>query len=194
VKEFIRSCFDVVSKRGNLLTLFNTIYFCSFFIVVLVVGLLSPPALYSDEAAINSWNLILDDWLITIAGIFIFNVVVSAFVIVTLPGMLFVPLSAAFLVFRAILWGLIFYPLSSWTFLTALPTMVLEGEAYVFAAASGTIVGLSWIKPKWLFRGEESSRKKAFTKALGEAKQLYKAVALLLLIAALVETITILSF
>lgn len=107
---------------------------------------------------------------------------------VTLPGIVFFPLSAAFLVFRAVLWGLLLYPLPSWLFLAVLPTLVLEGEAYVIAAVTGTVIGLSWVKSSLVFRDEKLSKWEALKTALKEGVHLYKGVALLLLIAAIVET------
>jgi hypothetical protein len=112
--------------------------------------------------------------------------VVSAFVVVTVPGILFFPFSAAALAFRAILWGLLLYPLPSDYFLAALPTLILEGEAYVLAATAGTVTGFSWLKPETGF-----SRWEALKKGLKECAQLYIPVSLLLFIAAIVESATL---
>lgn len=154
---------------------------------------LFPPPLYSGEPPIISWVPFGGDWFVMFAGIFVFNLVLSAFVVVTLSGVVFFPLSVAFLVFRAVLWGLLFYTLSASAFAVALPTLVLEGEAYVVAAVAGTVVGISWVKPSWLFKKKELSRFESLKMALNEAKHLYMAVMLLLLAAAIIETITILS-
>jgi hypothetical protein len=171
-----------------LIAIFNVIYFCSIFVVVLIAQVLFPPPLYLDESLASSLAPFGDNWFIMFVGIFIFNVFLSAFVMVTLPGIVFFPLSAAFLVFRAVLWGLLLYPLPSWLFLAVLPTLVLEGEAYVIAAVTGTVTGLSWVKSSWVFRDEKLSRWEALKTALKEGVHLYKGVALLLLIAAIVET------
>ena len=190
---FLRSCVEVLSKRGSILAFFNVTYFCSFFVVVLLAHFLLPPVLYSEEPLTGFWFPIEDSWFITFVVIFLFNLVVSAFIVVTLPGMVLFPLSAGFLVFRGVLWGLLFYPLPAWSFLVVLPTVILEGEAYIMAAAAGTVVGLSWVKSGWLFKNKELSRVEAFKLALKEVRQLYKVVVMLLLVAAVVETVTILS-
>ena len=117
--------------------------------------------------------------------------ILSAFVAVTLPGIVFFPLSSAFLIVRAVLWGLLLYPLPSWLFLAVLPVLILEGEAYVIAAVAGTVAGLSWVKPGWMSRGAELSRWEALKTALEEGIHLYKAVVALLFVAAIVETVTI---
>jgi hypothetical protein len=174
-----------------LLAFLNVTFFCSFFVVVLLAQFLFPSPFYTGE--LRAWIPFSDVWFIMIVGIFVFNLFLSAFVIVTLPGIMFFPLSTGFLVFRAVLWGLLFYPLPASLFLDALPTLILEGEAYVVAAVAGTVAGLSWIKPSWLFKGKELSRLEAFKMTLKEVIQLYKLVVLLLLAAAIVETIAILS-
>ena len=185
--SFLRSSIKVLSKRANLIAIFNVIYFCSIFVVVLIAQVLFPP-LYLDGALASSLAPFEDNWFIMFVGIFIFNLFLSAFVMVTLPGIVFFPLSTAFLVSRAVLWGLLLYPLPSWLFLAVLPTLVLEGEAYVIAAVTGTVTGLSWVKSSWVFRDGKLSRWEALKTALKEGLHLYKGVTLLLLIAAIVET------
>jgi hypothetical protein len=64
--------------------------------------------------------------------------------------------------------------------------MVLEGEAYVLAAAAGASVGLSWVWPK-----KGLKRLESFRKALQDCVRTYAIVAALLLAAAAVETATI---
>lgn len=127
-----------------------------------------------------------------IFGIFVFNLVVSSFVFVTVPGFVFFPLSAGFLLYRAFLWGLLVYALPVWAFVAALPIIVLEGEAYVSAAVGGTIIGVSWVKPLWLHRGDRLSRREALKAALKECLGIYVLVIILLFAAAVVETATIL--
>lgn len=74
--------------------------------------------------------------------------------------------------------------------MAALPTLFFEGEAYVFSAAAGTVAGASWLAHRRLYVEEALSRKDAFKKGLRECLRIYFFVALLLLIAALVETTT----
>jgi hypothetical protein len=189
--SFLQSSIKVLSERGNLLAIFNAVYFCSMFIAVLIAQTVRPPPLYPDKSLVSSFAPFEDDWLIMFAGIFMFNLVLSAFFVVTLSGIVFFPLSVVFLAYRAVLWGLLLYPLPSWLFLAVLPTLIIEGEAYVFAGVAGAVAGLSWVKPAWIFRGEELSRREALKTALKECMHLYKAVVLLLLVAATVETATI---
>jgi hypothetical protein len=151
-----------------------------------------PPPYPSEGLAVPEF-LVGADWFSLVVGIFFFNLVLSSFVVVTLPGIVFFPLSVAALAFRALLWGAIVSVVPAWLFLAALPTLILEGEAYVFAAVAGTLMGMSWVKPSWTFRREtQLSRWKAFRLSLGEGMQLYFWVVLLLIASAIVETATIL--
>ena len=80
-----------------------------------------------------------------------------------------------------------------WLFLTVLPTFVLEGEAYVFAALAGSLAGSSWIRPAYVYREEALSRVVALKKSLEECLRVYVFVAMLLFMAAVVETGTMIS-
>lgn len=179
-----------VSGRWALLAFMNLLFFGCVFVVVFLAQFLFPPPLYSGGFSMVP-EVFLGSWFTMVLGVFAFNLAVSAFVVVTLPGVVFFPLSTGFLLFRAVLWGLLLCPLPTWLFLAFLPTLVLEGEAYVFAAVAGTVAGVSWIKPEYAYRGEGSSRVEAFKKALRECLSVYVLVAMFLLVAAVVENVTI---
>jgi len=187
---FFTSCLLVISSRWKVFALLNLLFFSCVFIAVLLASFLFPPVLFSGRRPAVP-EVFLANWLTMILGIFVFNLVVSAFVVVTLPGFVFFPLSAVFLAYRAVLWGLLIYGLPTWLFLAALPTLFLEGEAYVFAAAAGTIAGVSWLKPDRIYRGEALGRVEAFKKALKEGLKIYVFVIVLLFVAAVVETATL---
>jgi hypothetical protein len=129
--------------------------------------------------------------LLLVVEIFLFNLFVSGFLLTTLSGLVFFVLPLSVVLWRALLWGSMIALLPSPEFFWALDTFVLEGEAYVIAALAGVILGLSWLKPDWVFRGEKSSRREAVKKAFGECVRLYVLVAILLLVSAVVETVTI---
>jgi hypothetical protein len=164
------------------------LFFCGVFVVVLVSDLFLPPASPSFGPPFEL--MFGGNVLLTVLAIFLFNIVVSAFVVVSLPGFVGFPLSTVFLLYRAVLWGLLLHSQPTWVLLVALPTLVLEGEAYVLAAGAGTVVGVSWVKPRWVF-DEELGRIKAFKKAFAECLKLYVFIVSLLFIAAIIETVTI---
>jgi hypothetical protein len=187
------SCLKVISSKGKVFALFNLLFFGGVLVVVLTAQFLFPPPLFLGWFPMVP-NVFVWKGFMLAFGIFLFNLIVSAFVVVTLPGFAFFPLSAAFLLYRAVLRGLFLYSVPTWLFLVALPTIVLEGEAHVFAAVGGTIVGISWIKLKWLYSTEGLSRGDAFKPGVRECLRLYVIVALLLFVAAVAETIVILSY
>ncbi|MDH5787152.1 MAG: stage II sporulation protein M [Candidatus Bathyarchaeota archaeon] len=166
-----------------------------FFVVVLASALVASfvfvlPPLEEGTSVIQN-GLFGDSWVLTFLFIFFSNLILSAFLVVTLPGLAFFVLSCLLLSYRSVFWGslLAFSPISQ--FLAALPTIVLEGEAYVIAAVAGTTLGLSWFKPNWVFRGESLSRREALVRAFKECFSLYFWVVLVLFVAAIVETLTI---
>jgi hypothetical protein len=175
--------------------LLNFLFFGCVFLVALAAQFVLPPPLYSGEWSPNVPSfLLVHGWAFMILGIFVFNLVVSSFIVVSLPGFVFFPLSVGFLGFRGFLWGLLIFASPNWLFLLSLPTLVLEGEAYVLACVGGSMVGVSWIKPAMLygkdvsFGSEDLSRTGALRQSLKECGKVYVFVLFLLLAAAVVET------
>jgi len=189
---FFKSCLNVVLKRDAVFAVMNAFCFGSVFVAVLWAQFQFPVACEGVPVE-NVEFLVSGDWLIMIFGIFLVNLVLSSFVVVTLPGLVFFPLSAAALVYRGFSWGVLLSQLPTPQFLVVLPTLVLEGEGYVVASVAGIVLGLSWLKPSWVFKGEKLSRREAFRRALGECLRIYILVAMILFVAAIVETFTILS-
>jgi len=78
-------------------------------------------------------------------------------------------------------------------FLAAVPTLMFEGAAYVLASVAGIVLGLSWLKPRWVCAEEGLGRLEALKKAFRECLWLYVWVALLLAVAAVVEVATLVA-
>lgn len=188
------SCLTVLSARGKLLAIMNLAFFGCVFVVVFASEFLLPPQPYLDAHPSFPRMLFDDNFFIMFFGMFLFNLVLSAFIVVTLPGFVFFPLSSAFLLYRAFVWGLLLRCQPTWIFIVALPTLVFEGEGYVFAAVAGTVVGASWVKPKWLYSDGSFTRVEALEKASRECLRVYVFVFFFLLVAAVVETLTIFSW
>jgi len=184
-------CLAVLSRRGKLLAFMNSAFFGCVFVVVFVSEFLLPPQLYLDLKPSFAETIFGNGFVLMLFGIFAFNLALSSFIIVTLPGFIFFPLSTGFLVFRAFMWGLLLHAQPNWIRLVAMPTLVLEGEAYALAAVAGTTVGTSWLKPK----KPESTRFEALREALKECLAIYVFVVMLLFAAAFLEaaTLTVLS-
>lgn len=71
----------------------------------------------------------------------------------------------------------------------SLPTIILEGEAYVFACVAGMVVGVSWLKPSLLY--DDLDRKESLKLSTRECLKLYSVVLILLAFAALLESFTL---
>ena len=192
VGDFVKACLEILLKRSAVHAVMSILYFGSIFVAVLWAQIQVPPPYVGSPIKLPEFLGGLD-WPLVVIGIFFFNLVWSSFIIVTLPGLVFFPLSAGVLVYRGLLWGLLLSQLPTSLFLVVLPTLVLEGEGYVLASVAGTILGISWLKPDWVFKGEEMSRLKALKKVTNECLRLYVFVIAILLVAAVVETFTISS-
>ncbi len=188
---FLKSVFAVVQGRLRLIAVLNVLFFGC----VLVASLVANFVLVSSDALLaiqsNPLNILHGNWLLTFLYIFGFNLCLSAFVFVTLPGIVFFPLSVALLSVRAALWGFLVYLLPLGSFFVILPTLLLEGEGYVFAAAAGIVAGGSWLKPKWFGYVNAGSRGDDLKRGARECGRFYVLVIMLLLLAAVVETVTV---
>jgi len=189
-QSFRSSVRVVFSARMGILAFLNVLFFVSALLTIFLERLLFPPVFY------GSWSpwpfgLLPNNFLLVFIVIFLFNLTFASFLTVTLPGILFFPLSGVALMYKAVLWGLLLYPVSGNMLLATLPTLFLEGEAYVLSAGAGTVAGASWLIHKRLYRGEMLSRREAFKRGMNECLRLYLLIGLLLLIAAFVETTTL---
>ncbi|MCK4633926.1 stage II sporulation protein M [Candidatus Bathyarchaeota archaeon] len=178
-----------LSKRSSLFTLMNIVYFGSLFVVALMTG--------QQNRLINEWVVgessgEVNNVVIMFVDIFLFNLVVSGFLLLTVTGLFLFPLPVGILVFRASLWGSLLSQLPTPVFLATFPTFLLEGEAYVIAGVVGINLGLSWLKPNWVSKNG-SSKRDALGQAVRECGYLYALVTTLLLAAAVVETFTLYS-
>jgi hypothetical protein len=179
----------VLVERSGFFVVFNVLFFGAVFVSALTVSLLFPPPLGGGAAVFSGFFGY--SWVLTLLVVFVFNLVWSAFLVVTLPGLVFFGLSLALLLYRAVMWGLLLAFVSSYQFLAALPTVILEGEAYVIAGVAGFVLGLSWLKPKWMFKGEGLLRKDALIRGFRECFRLYVLVGLILFVAAIAETVAL---
>lgn len=184
---------DFFSARDKLLALMNLMFFGGVFLASFGIGFVFGPVLSPPWSLPSAQSLFGNNFYVMMMGIFLLNLVISAFVLVTLSGLVFFPLSAAMLGIRAFLWGLVIYASPADSLLWALPTLVIEGEAYVLAGAAGTIAGVSWLIPKWLHRKENVTREESFSAAVEEIVPMYVLVTLLLFVGAILETATILG-
>lgn len=129
-------------------------------------------------------------WIGMMLSIVAFNLVLNGFLVGSLSGILLFPLPIGFLFYHAFNLGLILWALPSSVFWSTMFAFVFEGEAYVFGALGGALVGLSWIMPNWIYGPEHLSRTVAVRKSLKELACFYLIAVILLLIAAAIEAST----
>jgi hypothetical protein len=186
-------CLNVLSARWKFIAFMNLIFFGCAFGVASASEFLPPPAPYLGLS--NAFHEMLSGsgFPLLLLSIFLSNLVLSSFIVVSVPGIVFFPLSTVFLVYRGIIWGLLLHQLPTWVVLAAMPTIVLEGSGYSLAAVAGTLAGVSWIKPNWVYAEENLTRNQAFRRALKECLVLYAFVGMILLFAAGVEAATLLA-
>lgn len=193
IRSFWNSSWTLFWKRGLLVAFLNGVYFSTILVTAFFSQFLPPSfsGFSSQVSPVPSFEF--DNVLSMILGIFLFNFCVSAFLVVTLPGVVFFGFSVALLVARAALWGYLINQLPILSFLLALPTLVLEGEGYVVASLAGAVLGLSWLKPEWMYKSESVGRMGAFKHALRECGYWFFLVGVLLFFAAVIEALTLLK-
>jgi len=190
MRDFFRSLFLVVSRRSWVLMFLNWLFF-GFIVVGALLGQAGVVQVYTLLPFSEVFPIEVGSALLMVGFIFVFNLVLSGFLFLTLSGLAFFVLPLGLLSLRGLLWGVLFGGVSTPVFLVALPTLILEGEGYVLAALAGVYLGLSWLKPKWAYRGEDLSRLEGVKRALKDGARVYVFVVLLLLVAAVVETATL---
>ena len=130
------------------------------------------------------------DLISVILTIFGFNASLGSFFFITVLNM--IGIGTLIFLYRPFLWGFIYAPINPQAtalLIYVIPTLLLEGLAYVMAFAASTDFILSIIKPHAL---DEEKRWDAFKKAWINNLKSYVLILIVLFIAAVVEAVTIL--
>ena len=122
---------------------------------------------------------------------FVVNLFLGSLVVITIPS-LFIPFVGLLMgVYRAILWGLNFYPGHPAMQIIMIPhslTLILEGQAYILALFGVYLQGRAFLWPKSV--GLES-RWRGYLEGLKRTGKIYLLVAITLSIAAIYEVIEV---
>jgi hypothetical protein len=188
--HFLKNCFATLSRRNLYFVILNWLFFASI-VVGAFLAQFNGIGHFWVPFETSPFQVGVSNGVVMVVTIFLYNLILSNLIIITLPGAIFFAVPAGFLCLKGLLVGIFLSNLSTARFLVALPTIVLEGEGYVLAALAGVILGLSWLLPKYLWRGEKLSRFEFFKSALKECLHIYVIVAIFLFAAAVVEAITI---
>jgi hypothetical protein len=128
--------------------------------------------------------------LLAIVLTFAVNLVVGSFLYITLPSLI-VPFSGLLVgAFRALLWGLMFSPTAVMGagFLLLLPTMILEGQAYVLIMLAAWVQGMAFLWPNSV--GAKTHRM-GYWEGVKRSARVYVLLAIVLLVAAVVEAVSV---
>jgi hypothetical protein len=117
------------------------------------------------------------------------NLVVGSGATITLPSLL-IPFSGLLMgAYRAVLWGLIYAPTTPELrviFFPHLPTLLLEGQAYILVLLGVVIQGRALFAPRTV---GSATRRQGYGQSIKLTLQLYKLVLLVLAIAAIYEVL-----
>lgn len=122
-----------------------------------------------------------------IALTFVVNLLIGSAAWITLPSMLIPFLGILLGMYRAIMWGLLFYPGHPDLQITMIPhslTLIVEGQAYVLAMLAAWVQGRAFLFPKSV--GIEGHWQ-GYIEGLKRTGRIYFVVGIVLLIAAVYE-------
>jgi hypothetical protein len=122
---------------------------------------------------------------------FIVNLVIGAFLYITLPSLIIPFLGFLLGIYRAVLWGLLFYPGHPDIGMIMIPhslTLILEGQAYILALFGVYLQGRAFLWPRSV--GLET-RRQGYIEGLRRTGKIYILVILTLAIAAIYEVIEV---
>lgn len=128
---------------------------------------------------------------LAIALTFLVNLVIASILYITVPSLIIPYIGILMGVYRAILWGLIFYPGHPDMQMIMIPhsiTLILEGQAYILAMFGVFLQGTAFLFPKTV--GLEH-RGQGYREGLKRTGKIYILVVLTLLIAAIYEVVEV---
>jgi hypothetical protein len=148
-------------------------------------GFASGPLAMVGEAYLNA------EVLKAIGLTFVVNLLVGSLVSITIPSLVIPFVGLLLGVYRAILWGLIFYPGHPDMQIVMIPhslTLILEGQAYILVMLAAWLQGRAFLFPK--SAGVESFGR-GYLEGLKRTGKVYILVTLTLLVAAVYEVIEV---
>ncbi len=197
----IKNIYNFYVERYKKRFLYCFAIYYGLLIIGMIIGLLYPPVSTGTAGTVSSQfttalpglmqAIGAGDVIKIIVTIFAFNSILGSFLVLTLLNV--IGLGTLVFIYRPIRWGLVYAPTSPQAvmlLIAVIPTLILEGIAYVIAFTASLDLILALVKPKSL--GEES-RFKAWKKAWIYNLKSYVLVLIMLFVAAVVETITLVS-
>lgn len=197
----IQSSWALVRENKNAYLFFNILYyglvlffmgFAAFnpdvqdeLIRLVGEGFMTGPLAVVGEAYLNA------EILKAIALTFVVNLFIASLLSITVPSLIIPFVGLLVGIYRAILWGLIFYPGHPDMQIIMIPhslTLLLEGQAYILVMLAAWLQGRAFIFPK--SAGVEGHGR-GYLEGLKRTGKIYLLVVLTLLVAAIYEVIEV---
>ena len=201
MKNFIQSAWALVQENKRAYIVVNTVYY-GLVIIFMAVAAFNRPLqdmlldtvgaafLTGPLAAVGNAYLNAEV-LKAIALTFVVNLVVGTFLYITLPSLIVPFLGFLLGIYRAALWGLMFYPGHPDVGTMMIPhsiTLLIEGQAYILALFGVYLQGRAFLWPRSV--GLET-HKQGYVEGLKRTGKIYILVILTLAIAAIYEVIEV---
>lgn len=146
---------------------------------------LSGPLAAVGKAYINA------EVLTAVALTFLVNLFLASLVYITLPSLIIPGIGLLMGVYRAALWGLIFYPGHPDMQLVMIPhslTLILEGQAYILVMLAAYLHARAWLRPQTV---GVDGHGRGYLEGLKQTGKIYLLVILTLLVAAVYEVLEV---
>ena len=199
--EHFKSAWGLVRANRTAYIILNALYYGTVLIFMVVAAFNRPiqdmlldsvgQAFMTGPLAAVGSAYVNAEVLKAIALTFFVNLVIGSLLYITIPSLIIPYIGIAIGIYRAILWGLLFYPGHPDIQMIMIPhsiTMVLEGQAYILAMFGAFLQGTAFLFPKkvGLVRHGEG-----YKDGLNRTGKIYILVVVTLLIAAIYEVVEV---
>ena len=201
LKNLFPSAWVLVKENKRAYSVINIVYY-GLVIIFMVVAAFNQPlqdmlldavgaAFMTGPLAVVGNAYINAEVLKAIGLTFLVNLVIGSFLYITLPSLIIPFLGFLLGIYRAMLWGLLFYPGHPDIGMIMIPhsiTLILEGQAYILALFGVYLQGRAFLWPKSV--GLETHRQ-GYVEGLKHTGKIYRLVILTLAVAAIYEVVEV---
>ncbi len=201
MKKLIQSAWALVQENKRAYIVINVVYY-ALVVIFMIVAAINPSlqsmlleavgaAFMTGPLAVVGNAYVNAEVLKAIGLTFLVNLVIGSFLSITLPSLIIPFLGFLLGMYRAALWGLLFYPGHPDIGMIMLPhsiTLILEGQAYILALFGVYLQGRAFLWPRSV--GLET-RGQGYVEGLRRTGKVYILVVLTLAVAAVYEVIEV---
>jgi len=201
MKKLIQSAWALVQENKRAYIVINVVYY-GLVVIFMIVAAFNPSlqsmlleavgaAFMTGPLAAVGSAYVNAEVLKAIGLTFLVNLVIGSFLYITLPSLIIPFLGFLLGMYRATLWGLLFYPGHPDIGMIMLPhsiTLILEGQAYILALFGVYLQGRAFLWPRSV--GLET-RGQGYIEGLRRTGKVYILVVLTLAVAAVYEVIEV---